>query len=110
MARSISDITKNYLDKTGMTLRRFADELCSGLSYDGDINVSHVTVINWRDGKTEPGTDFLTLVLLRNHDWKADFALECLAAKRPEVWGPDGGIWQIVKRIPVAVEHTLEAI
>lgn len=98
----ISEITQRYLDKTGMTLRKFADELCQGLTLDQDVCVSHVTVINWRTGRTEPGTDFLTLVLMNHRDWRFDFALECLMAKHPEVWGPNGGIWQVAKLLPLA--------
>jgi hypothetical protein len=95
----VKEVVQKYLTVTGMTLRAFADALTCGLSHDGDTGPSHATVINWRDGKTEPPTDLLTLILLRWRDWRFDFALECLATKRPEVWGENGGIWRVAREL-----------
>jgi len=88
-------VTQKYLEETGLALRGFADALMEKLIGDDDMTLSHQSVMNWRDGKMEPSTDLLTLILLSYCDWRFDFALACLGVKRPEVWGQDGGIWEI---------------
>ena len=75
--------------ESGLTLRKFAQALTESLP---DFRISHATVYNWKSGKSEPDTDFLTLVASVYEDWRRAFALDVLAAKRPEVWGADGGI------------------
>jgi hypothetical protein len=68
MPNTIQTIVKAYLN--GMTLKEFGDA----------FGVTHPTVINWRDGNTEPETDLL--LRFRNiSDWRGAFAKECLAAK-----------------------------
>lgn len=91
----VKDIVGEYLEISQLTLRGFSDALVENLH--GDL--SHATIINWRDGKSEPDTDFLCLVLMRYRDWRFDFALKCLAAKKPEVWGEGGGIWDVTRRL-----------
>lgn len=68
MPNTIQSIVKAYL--AGMTLQQFGSSL----------GVVHSTVINWRDGKTEPETDLLLRFVSRT-DWTGAFAKECLAAK-----------------------------
>lgn len=63
---SISEIVKKYLEE--MTLREFADEI--GVR-------SHATIINWRDGRSEPETDLL-MRLKELGDWRGEFARACL--------------------------------
>jgi hypothetical protein len=92
----IKDVTEHYLHVTGLTLRGFADALSEHITPDGGIALSHPTIMNWRDGKTEPGTDLLTLCLMRYRDWRFDWALGCLAAKRPEIWGPSSALGAVV--------------
>jgi hypothetical protein len=87
-----SNIVNHYLDEQGLTLRAFADELNEKM---GEKNISHVSIANWREGRYEPSTDFLVLLILKYRDWRFDFALECLAAKDPEVWGTEGAIWKV---------------
>jgi hypothetical protein len=103
MEISTSKVVEKYLDQTHLTLRKFADELRAGLAEDNDVSLTHSTVLNWRDGRTVPSTDFLTLVLIHHTDWRFAFALECLVTKRPEVWGADG-IWKLAEGLllPVA--------
>jgi hypothetical protein len=92
----MKEIVSRYMDQQGMTLRGFAEALSERLPGE---EIGHSTVVNWREGKTAPTTDFLVTVLMRYRDWRFDFALECLAEKRPEVWGPQGEIWQAVRDI-----------
>lgn len=67
----ISDIVLKYLE--GMTLREFADEL----------GVSHGTVINWRNGNTEPDADFLLKTYYGTNGWRKQFSKECLGSRYP---------------------------
>lgn len=93
----ISDLVIRYQEKTGLTLRQFADALAHGLR---DETLTHSAVLRWRQGKSEPGTDFLCLCLLVYTDWRFYFALECLEAKRPEIWAiPGGGIWKVAAQV-----------
>jgi hypothetical protein len=92
---SIAWVVMKYLVHQGLTLRDFAAALSQDLG-DG-FKITHPTVINWRDGKTLPETDFLALVAIRYRDWRRDFALECLALKKPEVWSEPGGFWELAR-------------
>ncbi len=88
----VNMIVSKYLDLNNFSLREFAAALNERLT--ANSSVTHVSVANWRDGKFEPATDFLCLLVMRYRDWRFQFALECLAAKHPDVWGyPNGGIW-----------------
>ncbi len=68
MPDTIKSIVQSYLN--GMTLKQFGDQ----------FGVAHSTVINWRDGRTEPETDLL-LRFRNSSDWRGAFAKECLRAK-----------------------------
>jgi hypothetical protein len=86
-----------YLDQTDLPLRKFAEALTVSIRNE---SLSHVAVMRWRDGLSEPDTDFLTLCLVSypSPDWRFHFALDCLASKRPEIWAyPNGGIWPVAK-------------
>ena len=93
------DVVIRYLEQTQLPLRKFADALAASLR---DETLSHVAVMRWRDGASEPETDFLTqcLVSYASPDWRFYFALDCLASKLPEIWSfPDGKIWRVVQMI-----------
>ena len=92
-----SEIVIETLNESGLSLRSFAEKLIESLP---SVNLSHATIINWRKGKTEPETDFLEAMLVAYDpgDWRFDFALTCLQAKSPLVWGRDGVVW--VLRLP----------
>lgn len=83
MSKSISEIVTEHLNESKLTLRAFAEKLTEGLSTDG---LTHATIINWRDGNTEPETDFLMRCVAAYSDWRLDFALACLQVKLPEVF------------------------
>lgn len=116
---SIHEIVQNYLNETRLTLRGFAEALMEKIVSDEEIiTLSHAAVSAWAQGQSEPKTDLLTLILMRYKDWRFDFALACLAAKRPDVWGVGGGIWEVAHLLRlqnVALtdelidEHTLTA-
>lgn len=95
----VSEVIDKYLQKTKISYREFSGALNESLV---NASVTHVTVSNWKSGVYEPGTDFLVLMLLKYRDWRFDFALECLAAKEPDVWGvPNGGIWKVARKLPL---------
>lgn len=93
-----SEIVSRAIEEQRLSLRPFAEKLIESLP---SVGLTHVTIINWRKGKTEPETDFLEAMLAAYgpNDWRHDFALACLAAKSPLVWGREGIVWQLVKTI-----------
>lgn len=92
----VREVVEYYLQQTGLTLKGFGQALSECIIPDGGIALSHVTILNWRDGNTEPTIDMLTLILIRYRDWRFDFAAACLAAKRPEVWGTGSELGDMV--------------
>lgn len=69
----IQKIVWNYQQMTGLKLKGFG----------AAFGVCHGTIINWRDGQTEPETDFL--IQFRDYpDWRGQFARECLRARHPK--------------------------
>lgn len=94
MEEGISKIVIRYLVGSKLTLRAFADKLTEGLSNN---SLTHATIINWRDGKTEPETDFLLECAVVYKDWRRSFAVSCLQAKLPGIFVDD--LDAILKRI-----------
>ena len=94
MSIGIGEIVTSYLVRSKLTLRAFADKLTEGLSNN---SLTHATIINWRDGKTEPETDFLLECAVVYDDWRRDFAADCLKTKLPGVFVDDLGA--ILERI-----------
>jgi len=78
-------VTAAYRKQQGMPYRAFADALNAHLV---NTSVTHATVQNWEKGCTDPSTDFLLTCLVVYTDWRADWAVECLCAKMPEVFAP----------------------
>lgn len=80
-----TQVTAIYRKQQDMTYRAFADALNEHLV---NTSVAHATVMNWEKGCTEPSTDFLLTCLVVYTDWRADWSVECLCAKLPEVFAP----------------------
>ena len=72
----ISEIVRKTLTEKQLTLRSMASA----------IGVSHPTIINWREGRSEPQTDFLIRCRGEHDDWRRDFATACLHARMPDVF------------------------
>lgn len=83
---NVQEITQKYIDQTDLTQEKFADALNISLRNTG---VSRVSVSNWLNGKHEPETDFLLIVMMVYSDWRMDWAMRCLCAKLPEVFALD---------------------
>lgn len=95
MEMTVAQVVEKYMAETGLTLRAFAEALTESVQTD----LTHSSVYFWKTGQVEPNTDFLILLLLHYRDWRFDFALECLEAKKPDVWGPAGRIWNVRKEV-----------
>lgn len=86
----ISRFVQKYIENSKLTLRGFAEALSEKIEND----LSHATIINWRDGKSVPETDLLIDIAAAYTDWRLDFALDLLNEKHPafriEVGDRDG--------------------
>lgn len=88
----ISEVVSKFLQESGLSLRGFAAAFSERLSM---YPVSHATVLNWREGRTEPDVAWLLRVLgaYRGRsidgpgkpDWRQQFAAECLRLRFPEL-------------------------
>lgn len=83
------DVVREFLDVQRLTLREFADQLSEKM----DVRLSHVSIIQWRDGVRDPNTDFLLACYNAYEDWRRDFALDCLLIKHAWLaeWLVEGG-------------------
>jgi transcriptional regulator with XRE-family HTH domain len=68
-------IVNNYLNTTGLSMRKFAFEL----------GVSHAAVSNWASGKSEPDIYFLLDLLKKFCDWRREFAIDLMGIMAPDV-------------------------
>lgn len=104
MSHEIKTITQSEMEALRMNDRQFAEHITQGLSKEGDMTISHATVINWRKHGKAPSTDFLQdmLSVYPASDRRFLFALRMLAAKAPHVWGVGGVVWNLKKSLPKA--------
>lgn len=92
----VGDVVRNY--KAESSLREFAERLNQGLP--DDKRITYASIGYWINQQGNPSTDYLINLLLHTRDWRFDFALECLCAIRPDVWGrPDGKMWRLAKQM-----------
>ncbi len=73
--KSIAEIVKRMMQAQRLNTRTMAKQL----------GVSHPTIINWRDGRTEPRADFLLFCMETHDDWRRDFGRDCLRVRAPEL-------------------------
>ena len=90
-------IVEKYKNQIGLNNAQMADQLSDGLEMINPIK--RQTVYSWNKGISDPSTDFLVLVLIKYRDWRFDFALDCLSAKDPWVWGEDGRFWEVNRAV-----------
>ncbi len=88
--KPIQYIVKKYRQQRGLSLRRFAEALQGDaiLSADLGMEISHQTIKNWEDGIHNPQFSFLMMLAMTARDWRMDFAFDCLAALRPQLYEP----------------------
>jgi transcriptional regulator with XRE-family HTH domain len=91
-------VTAKYRNNQRLTYRAFADALNEHLV---NTSITHASILNWEKGAREPGTDFLLICLVLHDDWRAEWALETLCAKLPEVFDRsiDGRLIMLTNRI-----------
>ena len=82
----VQEITQKFIEQASLTQEKFAEALNASLRNTG---VSRVSVSNWLNGKHEPETDFLLMVMMVYSDWRMEWAIRCLCAKLPEVFDVD---------------------
>ena len=101
MSHEITEITTQEMEDLQMNDRQFAEHLTEKFSKEGDVKLSHATVINWRKHGKPPSTDFLEdmLSVYPVSDRRFLFALRMLAVKSPHVWGADGIVWSLKKAL-----------
>jgi len=87
-------VVRRYLDASQLTQDKFAEALNESLI---NTNVSRVSVSHWLNGKYEPETDLLLVLLCVYGDWRLRFAVDCLTAKLPEVF--ESGIVKLPKAV-----------
>ena len=85
--KPVQTIVRQYMKEIGLTQDKFAEAINEKLI---NTSVSRVSVSNWLNGKYEPETDLLLILLVVYSDWRKQFAVDCLMAKLPEVF--DSGI------------------
>lgn len=86
MPNNVSEIVKKYRQEQKMSLREFAAALNKPLAIlDGD-GPSYQAVYSWENGDYEPKIMTLNLIALHTNDWRRDFAFECLATLRPDLY------------------------
>ena len=92
---NIGEVVVKYLDQQKLTLRGFADAISEATG----LNLSHVTIINWRNANTIPETDLMISLLIHSRDWRFDFAMDVLRAKRPDIWGDTGELRKAMENL-----------
>jgi len=81
--KPVQSVIRQYMKATGLTQDKFAEALNESLI---NTNVSRVSVSNWLNGKYEPETDLLLILIVVYSGWQKRFAVDCLSAKLPEVF------------------------
>jgi len=79
------NVTKNYRADRKLSLESFAVSLSEKLPE----YTSKQTIKNWEDGKHKPSVYYLLTIALTYSDWRRDFALDGLAAIKPELYASD---------------------
>ena len=91
--KAVAQIVGQYREQRGSskqpaTLRHFAASLSEVLQPIGK-RISHQSIKNWSDRRYLPDIFvMLQIATEARHDWRRDFALDILAALRPESYQP----------------------
>lgn len=80
----VKDVMQAFKARQTLTHQQFADAVTDSLK---NTEISRVSVTNWCNGKSSPDTDFLLICAVAYVDWRRSWAMECLKAKLPEVFG-----------------------
>ena len=80
---AISEVIQSHRSSQKLTQQEFADILTEKLP---GISLTKQAIHNWESGKQSPGYLFLISIFMAYGDWRCDFARECLAVLKPELW------------------------
>jgi transcriptional regulator with XRE-family HTH domain len=87
--KSTQQIVSRYRKSKKLSLRKFAAVLVENIQGE---SLSYMTVKNWEDGINTPDFSFLMTLALKCRDWRGDFAFDCLAAIKPNLYQPASAI------------------
>lgn len=76
-------VTSEYRERLGLTYRAFADALNEWMI---NLSISHVTIMNWEKGITDPNERFVLTCLVVYQDWRRQWAIDVLCSTLPEVF------------------------
>lgn len=79
----LASVTRNYRKLNSLSQEEFGAALAEQLP---EYSFTKQAVSQWEKGKNKPDFEFLVLSAMRYSDWRRDWAFECLAALRPEVF------------------------
>lgn len=76
-------VTSEYRERLALTYRAFANALNERLL---NTSISHVTIMNWEKGITDPNERFVLTCLVVYQDWRRQWAIDILCKTMPEVF------------------------
>jgi len=76
-------VTSEYRERLDLTYRAFAEALNEHLV---NMSISHVTIMNWEKGITDPNERFVLTCLVAYRDWRRQWAIDVLCGTLPEVF------------------------
>lgn len=84
--KKIDQIIQKYRNQQNLSQQELADALTEALP---GVSLTRQAVHNWESGRQAPGYLFLVSVFMAYGDWRCDFARECLAVLKPELWAEE---------------------
>lgn len=81
---NVMDVVKKYKDDRKITYHEFAKEVSRSLGKHDQVSIN--TVSTWGQGKYNPDYWMLVHLVMNDSGWIADFARDCLAVIKPEIW------------------------
>jgi len=83
---TFGSVSKKYREKENLSQAKFANTL--GEKMD-NFSLSSQAVSLWENEETQPSLDFLFRVYLLYNDWRKDWAIDAIIAKRPNLFMRD---------------------
>jgi hypothetical protein len=83
--RSVAQITRSIRESQNLSLEAFGVALAE--EFD-DRSFTRQAVHGWEAERTIPDFQFLILASFKYNDWRRVWALDCLAALKPDVFAP----------------------
>ena len=87
ISEKIAELTKSARKAQGLTMEQFGAALVETLP---GVDTSKQAVNHWESGRQPPSYLFLVGIVRSYGDWRYDWAMGCLQALRPGLWGGEG--------------------